>query len=168
MFQLILAQVTETIDEARNVVLENTTLIIALGATALVGFWIFKKVFKLALYARRHRGRRLVLVPQHQGLSRSLRTRRVRSHLPSFMPRLRRRGKTRRPTPDARRPTPDARRPTPDARRPVASSCLWRCLGRRCGRGLLRCCRARHGCLDRRRHRRQLRLSLRRWKEQGW
>ena len=51
MFQLILAQVTETIDEARNVVLENTTLIIALGATALVGFWIFKKVFKLALYA---------------------------------------------------------------------------------------------------------------------
>lgn len=47
----IFAQVSETIDEARNVFLENTTLIVALGATALVGWWIFKKVFKLAIYA---------------------------------------------------------------------------------------------------------------------
>ena len=51
MLLLLLAQVTETIDEARNVFLENTTLIVALGATALVGWWIFKKIFKLALYA---------------------------------------------------------------------------------------------------------------------
>ncbi len=51
MFEWLLAQVTDRIDDARNVVLENTTLIIALGATALVGWWIFKKIFKLALYA---------------------------------------------------------------------------------------------------------------------
>ena len=51
MLFLLLAQVSETIDDARNVFLENTTLIVALGATALVGWWIFKKIFKLALYA---------------------------------------------------------------------------------------------------------------------
>ena len=51
MFEMLLAQVSETIDEARNAFLENTTLIVALGASALVGWWMFKKVFKLALYA---------------------------------------------------------------------------------------------------------------------
>jgi UDP-N-acetylmuramyl pentapeptide phosphotransferase/UDP-N-acetylglucosamine-1-phosphate transferase len=30
---------------------ENSTLIIALGASALVVWWIVKKLFKLALYA---------------------------------------------------------------------------------------------------------------------
>ena len=47
----LLAQVSDTIDEARNAFAENTSLVIALGATALVGWWIFKKVFKLAIYA---------------------------------------------------------------------------------------------------------------------
>ena len=51
MMDSILAQVADKIDDARNVVLENTTLIIAVGATALVGFWISKKIFKLAFYA---------------------------------------------------------------------------------------------------------------------
>lgn len=51
MLEFLLAQVTDRIDDARNVVLENTTLFIALGATVLVGWWIFKKIFKLALYA---------------------------------------------------------------------------------------------------------------------
>ena len=47
----ILGQVAETIDEARNAFLENTTLFIAVGATILVGWWMFKKLFKLAIYA---------------------------------------------------------------------------------------------------------------------
>ena len=51
MLRTLLLQVSDTIDEARNVVLENTTLVIAVAATALVGWWVFKKVFRLALYA---------------------------------------------------------------------------------------------------------------------
>lgn len=50
MLQLI-AQVTERLDDARNVVLENATLIGALGSSALFAFWVVKKVFKMALYA---------------------------------------------------------------------------------------------------------------------
>lgn len=48
---LFYAQVSQTVDDARNLLAENTFLVIAIGATALVGWWIFKKIFKLALYA---------------------------------------------------------------------------------------------------------------------
>lgn len=51
MLQAVLAQVTDTINEARNVALENTTLLTAIAATVLVGWWMFKKLFKLAIYA---------------------------------------------------------------------------------------------------------------------
>jgi hypothetical protein len=51
MMFALLATVSGTLDEARNVALENTTLLVAIGATLLVGWWIFKKVFKLAMYA---------------------------------------------------------------------------------------------------------------------
>ncbi len=47
----ILATVSETIDEARNAFAENSTLFVAVGATILVGWWMFKKLFKLAIYA---------------------------------------------------------------------------------------------------------------------
>ncbi|MDH3500760.1 MAG: hypothetical protein OEM97_11590, partial [Acidimicrobiia bacterium] len=48
---LLLAQVSDTVADARNLFAENLTLVIALGLTALVMWWIFKKIFKLALYA---------------------------------------------------------------------------------------------------------------------
>lgn len=31
--------------------MENLTLYVGIGAAALVGWWLFKKLFKLALYA---------------------------------------------------------------------------------------------------------------------
>ncbi len=50
MFQFF-AQVGDTVNEARSLFAENLTLVIAIGLTALVAWWIFKKIFKLALYA---------------------------------------------------------------------------------------------------------------------
>ena len=50
MIDTALAQVSDAVDGARNAVLENTTLAVALGATALVFYWFTKKIFKLALY----------------------------------------------------------------------------------------------------------------------
>ena len=68
MIDTALAQVSDAVDGARNAVLENTTLAVALGATALVFYWFTKKIFKLALYAVHRRRRCLVLVLQHQSL----------------------------------------------------------------------------------------------------
>ena len=51
MFDSILATATGAVETARNAFAENSSLVIALGATALVGWGILKKVFKLALYA---------------------------------------------------------------------------------------------------------------------
>ena len=48
---LVLAQVSEQVSNARNLFAENVTLIVALALTAMVVWWIFKKIFKLALYA---------------------------------------------------------------------------------------------------------------------
>jgi hypothetical protein len=51
MFDMVLAQAGDAVETARNAFAENSSLVIALGATALVVWWVVKKVFKLALYA---------------------------------------------------------------------------------------------------------------------
>jgi len=51
MFDIIIAQTNGAVETARNAFAENSSLIIALGATALVAWWMVKKLFKLALYA---------------------------------------------------------------------------------------------------------------------
>ena len=51
MFENVLAQAGAAVESARNAFAENSSLLIALAATALVVWWIVKKVFKLAIYA---------------------------------------------------------------------------------------------------------------------
>jgi len=51
MIDTILAQTSGAVETARNAFAENSSLVIALGATGLVGWGMVKRVFKLALYA---------------------------------------------------------------------------------------------------------------------